>query len=100
MAGLPEATAAEVVKRARECPLLGARRATLGGATQFVLGTAATRVEHPLGRRPEGYVVAHIDQNAASLRDPDSAVTPAADPAREIVLRSTLANTTIQILVF
>lgn len=96
MAGLPEATAAEVLKRAKDCPLLLSRRATLAGATQFVLGTAATRVQHPLGRRPEGYLVAHIDQNAAILRDPDGT----ADPTKEIVLKSTVSNTTTQILVF
>lgn len=98
--GLPDATAAEVLKAAKDCPLLKAQRVRVDGKLDVLLGLTARRIPHSLGRNVEGYLVAQIDQNAAILRDPDASVSPPADPSREIVLRSTVTNTTVRLLVY
>ncbi|HEU4403720.1 MAG TPA: hypothetical protein VFS43_00270 [Polyangiaceae bacterium] len=97
--GLPDATAAEVLKAARDCPLLRARRLLVDGSPDVELTTAPTRYPHALKRRPEGYVVGSLSGDATVIRSPDDAVTPPADPKREIVLRATVA-VTAQLLLY
>lgn len=98
--GLPEATAAEVVKAAKNCPLLRSERLLVNGSPVVLLGTSPTRFAHGLGRRPEGYVVGSVDKAAVIVRDADDLVTPPADPRREIVLHASLADTTAQLLLY
>lgn len=98
--GLPEATAAEVLKAAKDCPLLRAVRARVNGSIDILLGINPSRIPHSLGRNVEGYVVTQIDQNAAILRDLPTAVTPPADVSREIVLHSTVNDTLVRLLFY
>jgi hypothetical protein len=100
MAGLPETTSAEVVRLAKDCPLLLARELRLGGSVDLSIGTSPTRFAHGLGRRPRNFVASPIGSAAVIFRVDDSAVSPPADPTREIVLQSSLANAVVRVLVY
>jgi hypothetical protein len=98
--GLPPDTSAQIVQLAKECPLLTARRLRANGSIDLTIGTSPVRFAHGLGRRPEGYILVSLDRSAAIFRISDTAVSPPADPTREIVLQSSAANTVCRVLVY
>lgn len=90
--GLPPDTSAEIVRLARECPLLAARRLKASGSFDLTIGTTPTRFNHGLGRRPENFIASPIGGAGVVFRVDDDGVSPPADPTREIVLRASVTT--------
>lgn len=94
VSGLPPDTAAAVVMKLKDCPLLGARRLLVQGSNDILLLTAEpTRFLHGLGRPVEGVIVTRqsAEGSVITLSPGDAAydaLTPPAHPARELVLQA------------
>ena len=107
---LPQATTEEVIQKAKECPLIAARRIKVNGAVDIELFTPAAgnpvmRLPNPLNAPVEGILV--TKQAAAGLvrlyLPGDAAydnLSPPVDATKEIVVQATVINFTVRILAF
>ncbi len=98
--GLPAATAEELLKKLKEFPMLGARRVLVEGSADVELTTTPTRVPHGLGRESEGLVVTRQDVAGNVLTLEPDAVTPPADPTRDLVLAASAGTIVVRLLAF
>lgn len=107
---LPTATADDVLQKAKECPVLAARRIKVNGSVDVDLFTAAAgnpvmRLPNPLNAPVEGILVTkQASAGLVRLYLPGDAaydnLSPPVDATKEIVVQATVINFTVRMLAF
>lgn len=112
--GLPQATADDVVLKAKDCPVLTARKVRVNGSLDVALfpeppGTPPTnpvmRLQNPLRRPIEGVLVTkQTTPGSVQLFLPGDPtydnLLPQPDPTTELVVQGSAAGMTVRLLAY